>query len=377
VILIIADGLRADHMQTYGYGRPTTPHMQHLVATGAYEKFDNVHSFCAESNCATVTLLSSRDANRIPSEPFTFAQVLKQHGYAIHMVMGGDQTNYYNKRALFGKVDSYFDGSMAEGYYMGDDSFVLPKTRELPKWNGKPTMLQFHFMSPHIMGTRLPAYQMFKPSETYAGKVEGPPEQRHTNFYDNGVLQFDAFVQQVLATVRSKQYLDNAIVIITSDHGESLGDKGRYMHGWGVHQPLLHIPLLISGMKPRPPQVGGGQPFIAQSDIMPTILHELGMPLPQTWIGKPIHALQSRATNTDLVRFEMHDFAGVFDGRELGRRWKYAVNRHTKEEFVYDLAQDPQEKNNLLLLVPVALADEWRRHVPPELPQQAAGKPMR
>ena len=363
VVLIVADGLRSDNMQSYGYQRTTTPYFERMRSRNQWEQFNDVHSYCAESNCGMASLLSSRDANRVATVPFTLVEVLQRHGYAVHMIMGGDQTNYYNKRALFGNVDSFFDGSMASGYYSADDSFLVPKTKELSEWNGKPTMLQFHFMSTHILGKRIGTYKRFTPSETYAGVITGVPEPRYTNYYDNGVVQFDDYVRQVLETLRAKKYLDNAIVIVTSDHGESLGEKGQIMHGYGVHEPVLRIPLMIAGLAPRPGKAIGTTPFIAQQDIAPTVLHELGMTLPTSWTGQPIQLLEAAGKNRGLLHFAMHEHAGVYDGREAGRQWKYSVNNVSKEEFVYDLRVDPAEIHNLILKMPKALVDEWRRSV--------------
>ena len=105
------------------------------------------------------------------------------------------------------------------------------------------------------------------------------------------------------------------------------------------------------------------KPVIAQRDIAPTLLHELGMKVPASWTGQPIQRLQASGQNERLSHFAMHEFAGVFDGRQPGRRWKYIVNDYTKEEFVYDLGADPREMRNLLLKAPARLVDEWRRSV--------------
>jgi glucan phosphoethanolaminetransferase (alkaline phosphatase superfamily) len=368
VILIVADGLRADHLQPYGYPRPTSPYLERQVALGKLERFDNVHSTCSESNCSMASLLASRYVQQLPSDPFTLPQVLKLHGYKTVMILGGDQTNYYNKRLLFGKIDDYFDGSMATGYYMNDDSFVAARTRLLPQWDGKPAMLQFHLMSAHLLGKRLDAYRHFMPSASYARVSESAPQQRFTNFYDNGVLQYDDFVRQILETLGAKKYLDDAIVIITSDHGESLGERGLMAHANGVHEPVLHIPLLISGLK-APAQALVGAPFLSQIDIAPTVLQELGMPIPESWRGTSLRLPQAERRNRELTDFQMYDFRGLFDGRQAGTSWKYWINRHTKEEFVFDLVRDPLELNNIVWQVPVGLRDEWRKHIASDLPR--------
>ena len=366
VVLIVADALRADHLSAYGYARPTSPWLQQQVARGQLQRYENVHSVCSESNCAMAGLLASRYVPQLPSDPFTLPQVLKLHGYKIVMIMGGDQTNYYNKRSLFGKVDDYYDGSMATGYYMNDDSFVTERTKQLPEWNGKPTMLQFHLMSAHLLGKRLDAFKKWIPVKSYGGKTRGEPEPQYTNFYDNGVLQYDDFLRQILETLRAKKYLDDAIVIVTSDHGDSLGDRGIFSHAKNVHEALIHIPLLMSGLGAVPRSLAV-KPFISQIDIAPTVLNELDMAVPATWVGTPMHATLEAGRNKELILFKQFEFAGVFDGRESGKLWKYWLNNYSKEEFVYRLDRDPKEKNNVLWQAPPELLQQWRTRAMPAL----------
>lgn len=362
VVLIVADALRADHLAAYGYGRPTSPWLNQQLALGKLKRYDNAHSVCSESNCAMAGLMASRHVAQLPSNPFTLPQVLKQHDYKIVMILGGDQTNYYNKRSLFGKVDDYFDGSMATGYYMNDDRFVAARTKQLPDWDGKPTMLQFHLMSSHLLGKRIDAYRTWAPTKSYSGKSRGWPEPEYTNFYDNGVLQYDDFVRQILETLKDKNYLDDAIVILTSDHGDSLGERGLFAHSTSVHNAVLHIPLLMSGVaeNARPEAM---QPFVSQIDIGPTVLHELGMQIPATWAGTAISPMMEAGRNKDLIYFKQFEFAGVFDGREPGKLWKYWLNNYSKEEFVYRLDLDPAESNNVVWQAPPELLQEWRKRV--------------
>ena len=59
-------------------------------------------------------------------------QVLKLHGYRIHMILGGDHTNFYGLKELYGNVDTYFDGSQAPEYFKNDDRLVVDRTKALP-----------------------------------------------------------------------------------------------------------------------------------------------------------------------------------------------------------------------------------------------------
>lgn len=363
VVLIVVDALRPDHLESYGYARATSPYLKSLVDQGKFSMIENVHSSCSASSCGLASLAGGRYAHQHPSNPFTLSQVLQLHGYSIRMLMGGDHTNFYNLREVYGKVDSYFDGSMATGYYMNDDSFLLDQTRQLQAWSGKPVMLQYHLMSSHVMGKRLDAYKKFTPSKSYATSMNSAPKQEFTNFYDNGVRQTDAMIEQLLKILGEKKYLDDAIVVITADHGDGLGEKGKMSHARGVDEEVLRIPLLIAGLPSSPAMAAPARPFIAQADIAPTILHGLGLPVPASWTGVALQVRQQSGRNTDLVHFRMNEYAGVFDGRAQGPQWKYWINLRTREEFLFDLSRDPHEHDNALVKASSELRHEWREAV--------------
>src|SRR5690606_22898659 len=97
------------------------------------------------------------------------------------------------------------------------------------------------------------------------------------NFYDNGVFQFDYYVGEVLDQLKSKGYLENALVVITADHGEALGDHGEFGHAKGVWFPVQHVPLIMLRFGYEPPSAIEQPAMASQIDIAPTILHELGM----------------------------------------------------------------------------------------------------
>ena len=105
------------------------------------------------------------------------------------------------------------------------------------------------------------------------------------NFYDNGVVRSDAVIAELLAQLKEKGYLQDALVVITADHGESLGEHGLYHHANSVREEVLRIPLVFIayGSPLRlPPQV---RDFASQVDIAPTILKELGLPGRQTGLA--------------------------------------------------------------------------------------------
>ncbi|MDP2226074.1 MAG: sulfatase [Moraxellaceae bacterium] len=355
IIIILPDALRQDHMSLYGYERDTTPWLRRMGEAGKLIKFDHAHSTCAETTCAHASMLGSRHIREFPQKIFSLQEVLKRNGYFTRMIISGDHVNFYNIREIYGELDDYYDGSMAPGYYINDDQLVLDKTSSLPEWNGQPTFIHYHLLSNHVLGKKFKTHQPWTPFKPYYGITRSAPRQDYTNFYDNGVLQTDAVIQQLLETLKAKGYLDNALVVITSDHGDGLGEHQLMNHTNSVYQEALHVPLVFIPYGYASSIRNDAQPLTSLIDIAPTILTETGIPIPATWKGSPLQ----KDINRRHLFFMMQPQEGLYDTQGEGR-WKYWRNRITGEEFVFDLKADPGEKNNLVHSVPPAKKQEWR-----------------
>ncbi|MES2296408.1 MAG: sulfatase-like hydrolase/transferase [Pseudomonadota bacterium] len=357
LVLIVLDALRVDHMSVYGYARDTTPYLRELDRQGKLALSSQTRATCSESTCAMASLVSGRYSHLVPPQPFTLHQVLKRHGYRIRMVLGDNLSNIYRPEDLFGKVDDYFDGGMARGWYMNDDGFILQRTAAMPAWDGQPTLLQLHLMATHTLGQRAPQYQRFAPVKKYAGSVSGQPDQRYTNYYDNGVVQGDAELKVLLATLADKGYLRDALVVITSDHGESLGEHGLFSHTNSVYEQVLHIPLMYLRFKNDVAQAARHiDAFNSQVDIAPTILQQFGMPIPASWAGLPL----ASARKADFTFYQMDPYLGLYDHRASQHLWKYWIDTRHHKEYAFDVMHDPKEEHELLAAVPAALKASWR-----------------
>lgn len=365
IVLIVVDALRPGNMSVLGYGRPTTPFLSQAAASGQAQTVTGMHASCAESGCGLLSLGSSVYVHAFPSRPFTLQEALQRHGYRVHMILGGDHVNFYGLRKIYGDVDSFFDGSMAKGFFQNDDSLVLARVAGLPRWSGEPTMFQFHLMSAHRLGKRMgrpPAYVPAEPYRAYRNRPTSGAGQvlpETVNYYDNGVLQSDAVIAEVLGKLKNKGYLEDALVVITADHGEALGEHGMYGHSNSVHEELLRIPFVLLSYGRPPPSLAGHTRNAAQVDVAPTILAELGMPRPATWVGVP---LQERHT-APFSHFMQGRDEGLLDARDPSRLWKYWRNQQTREEYAFDLSKDPHELVNLMSAVPPALKSEWAREM--------------
>ena len=367
IILIVVDALRSDHMGLFGYPRDTTPNMTRIATSASLRKAGIVHSSCADSSCGLLSLASSRFVHQFPARPFTLQEVLKQNGYRVHMILGGDHTHFYGLRKIYGAVDSYFDGASTNRYYVNDDDLVLDRLASFPSWDGTPTMIQFHLMSVHVLGARYKSSNNYLPASNYAAHADrriatrGETSSEAVNYYDNGVAQADAIIGRMLSLLADKGYLKNTLVIITGDHGEGLGEHGYYAHANNVFEQVLRIPVVFLSFGYRPTTPIDVRHDASQVDIAPSILEELAIPRPATWIGVPLQSPQG----SEFTYFQEKLDAGVFDHRDPTHIWKYFINTRSGKEVAFDISTDPQESVDRLAAVAPPLSGEWRAKVLP------------
>jgi glucan phosphoethanolaminetransferase (alkaline phosphatase superfamily) len=352
LVVIVVDALRADHMGVYGYARDTTPTLSRLERAGLVRKAASMRSSCASSTCGLLSLSSSKFVHQFSARPITLHEVLRRHGYRAHMILSGDHGSFYGLREAYGALDSYYDGQSARMLsYMNDDQLVLERLATFPQWDGAPVMLQLHLMSAHILGRggKAPPQGLFPPAP-------GDRSAAMVDNYDFGVRRADAAIGEILRLLQDKGYLGNALVAVTADHGEALGEHGLFNHTNNVREEVLKIPfILISYGEARRPPIDGTA-FSAQVDIAPTLLSELGFARPSTWVGEPLQQGISRPFSF----FQQQDYVGLFDHREPAEVWKYWTNTRTGEEFAFNLRRDPHEHSNLLGEVPPERLREWR-----------------
>lgn len=364
IILIVVDALRPENMGLYGYERNTTPYLSRLAEQGKIRRADIAHAVCAESSCGLLAIAASNYVHEFSRNPITLQEVLRKHGYEVHMLLSGDHTSFYGLKGMYGPVDSYFDATSATEYYGNDDRMVLSRLEQLSPWDGTPTMLQLHLMSAHTLGMRflepsfLPEVNFSLPRSPFRdGKLGRVAEA--VNFYDNGVIQTDLVIEKVFRSLEEKGYLEDALILITADHGEALGEHNMYLHAHGVYEPILRIPLIMIEMEGSGDASDKEATFPSQVDFAPSILYELGMPIPETWSGKP---MQDGASRT-FTFFQQGREVGLVDHRRTPELWKYWIDEWGGEEYVFEIVNDPGEKNNRVYEVPAGIMEEWRSEI--------------
>lgn len=234
---------------------------------------------------------------------------------------------------------------------------------KMNKKNSEPFFLWTHLMVPHspylpdkpftgTFGGDTNEFASFESQKNFFGKEYVPENQplidRLRLRYDENILYADAAFGKYINSLRELGRLDDSIVIISADHGES------FSHGWQGHsgvklyQPLVHIPLLIH----LPGQKQGQRiaTTVSQTDVAPTILDLLGYSVPAWMDGRSLKKAFEGKQLTTIPVFTMN-----LDGNPIKNKvLKGSVAVYYEDykllnsgEF-YNLRNDPDENNNLL-----------------------------
>ncbi len=335
IILIVVDAMRPDHFGFTGYPRKLTPFLDALVESGKLQVAGAAYAASSSTFGGLMSILRSRHVFNMHTRAFALHDVLKKAGYRVHFLLSGDHVHYSSLKYYFGNgMDTFADGSSWKGYALNDDSGLLATLQSMPDFDGTPSFIYFHLMSVHEAGIRHPESEVYQPAAGALGDVE-----KFTNHYDNGLFQADQMIRDLISELDRKGFLKNSLVVITSDHGQSLGEKGFFGHAKNLNREELAIPLLVLDSE------GKNIPnfrMVRQVDIAPTILDRIGLPIPESWDGVSLYRQPS-------ARFSYHqllDKYGIIDSTDE-RTLKYTFDADHGTEELYDLSADPAEMNNL------------------------------
>jgi glucan phosphoethanolaminetransferase (alkaline phosphatase superfamily) len=332
VVLIIVDALRAQNLKQYGYSRDTMPYFDQLASEVDSARIERTYSACNESTCGIIAIAASRFVHAIVPRMITMSEVLRASGYRNYYLVSGDHTNFYGLREFYGANDGYVDGTTQHQRHLNDDRNILEGLQRLPLSPEQPFLLHIHLKSTHALGIRFSDDTPYQPSENYTRLVmTGAPTDLDPtpfiNYYDDGIRQTDAVIRRIVEHLRQRGVLDDTLLVLTGDHGESLGEGGKWSHANSVAENALHVPLtILSFGQPLSPTLHERRTAF-QVDIAPTVLTELGAGVPATWQGT---ALQ-QAPVERLSFFSQGQAYGLYQAEPDGgvlKYWHDADGRH-------------------------------------------------
>lgn len=337
VLLVTVDTLRPDALGWVA-GRNATPEIDRLAAEGA--RFAGAISPVPLTLPAHVSILTGlepprhgvRDNGHVlgPGVP-TLAEELRAQGYRTAAFVSG-----YPLRALFGLGRGFdkYDDALAERGGQFQDRPAAETVRAALAWltsepRRGPFFLWVHFYDPHDPYTP-PA----------ACRRPGPRGD-----YDGEVACVDAALGELRRAVAARAP-GALLTVLTSDHGESLGEHGEDTHGFFVYDSTLRVPLLLH----FPGRVRPGAPALAPRlvDVAPTLLDLLGLRPDRPTDGVSLRpTLEGRRQELPPAYFEtLQPFLGYgwapLSGLQAGR---FKLIDAPRPE-LYELASDPGETRN-------------------------------
>lgn len=347
LILITIDALRSDQLNVYGSTADNTPFLSSLFKKHQLQKYDVAHSICTLSFCGLLGILRSNYWSGLKKPSPTISDALKANNYQTIFLLGGDHTNFAGIRKFYGNnIDFYKDGSMDFASYPNDDFEVLKWVRDIDLKNSQSSFMFIHLMSVHEAGLRHEQFKKWQPSIVPLVSsllMSSTPDKEYgvvyRNNYNNGILQADAMVRKIFEELKNKGILDNALVIISADHGEYLGEFNRFHHEQEPYEPVSRIPLLVyDPLNPHYPD----RKLASQVDIGPTLLYAIGANIPLSWQGIPLQTKISR-TSVSIESGEVSGTVALINGK----KYKFLKKRDDRTEWLFDLNTPEAETRNI------------------------------
>jgi arylsulfatase A-like enzyme len=395
VLLVTIDTLRADHVSAYGYTVRTTPRLDRLAREGVL--FEQAYAGIPVTGPSHAMLMTGRAARalglvrngyRLRPGTETLAGMLKDKGWSTAAVVSafplsrrfGFATGFdaYDDKFLLG--ESSFRTARWEGRTLREpyDRRADATTRRAAAWleqrrADEPFFLWVHYFDPHTPYDAPAAWRL---------PAAGDDGTRLRAAYDAEIRFVDDALGKLLDVLETRGRAQDTLVVVTSDHGEGLGDHGQLEHGPLVYEEAVRVPLVARF--PQRLTAGVRCPGeVELMDVAPTVLELLGQPARQGLQG---HSLVPRARGEPDDPRHVVIMQGEYDegadetvfGVRQGRT-KYIETRRAgavRSRELYDLGSDAAERRDLAGVDPeraqrlAAVLQAWRRAIGPPRPDK-------
>ena len=380
------DSLRADHMSCYGYRRLTTPHIDRFAQEGVlFERTYSPHipttsgygSMLTGTDCFTNQVVALRHKGPMRPEVKTMAEVLRDAGYNTSCVgfTGNPASRGFDTYLDYPAWGSWDEGRSPKAQRLND--VAVPELERLIDAD-EPFYVLLRHMDPHApylppqpyerifyhgdetdpANTSMEPVLSFKPFRDFLASWM-PPGITDKEYviaqYDGAVAYMDAAIQTLLTLLEARGVLEDTIVVMNSDHGETLYDHECFFDHHGIYDVTLHVPLIIR-YPSRLPQGARVAGYNQQKDLMPTLLE-----LADVDPGAEVRGQFDGRSLLPMVRGEVASHEGSFYITECTwmrkhgwRTPEWKMIRALEPDFhgkpsveLYNLVVDPDENHNL------------------------------
>jgi arylsulfatase A-like enzyme len=283
LLLNTIDTLRPDRLGCYGSPYLQTPTIDRLAAAGVVFRRAFAHTPLTLPSPANILLGTTPLAHgvhdngifMVPEGLPTLATFLKQNGYATGAFIGAFPLD---SRFGLNRGFDVYDESYGSGTAMMDFNFVERKAEAVVgsalAWlDGRPGpwFVWVHCCDPH---------QPYEPPEPFLTRFKNDP-------YSGEVAYVDAALAKLFGFLEDSRQAGRTVVVLTGDHGQSLGEHGEATHGYFAYNSTIWVPLIISAPTIKPGRVEAN---VCHIDIFPTVCDLLGLDCPVFLQGRSLLA---------------------------------------------------------------------------------------
>ncbi len=350
VLLVTIDTLRADALGAYGQQRPTSPWFDRLARAGVL--FESAHAHNVVTLPSHTNILTGRwpfdhgvrenAGFRVPAQLDTLATLLKARGYATAAFVSGFplDSRFGLERGFDVYDDAFADSAGVSGPLALPERAAADTAARARRWWDQefsgPRFAWVHFYDPHAP---------YRPVTPFAATFADAP-------YLGEVAAADAALGTLVEPLLAQGRSGRTLVIVTADHGESLGEHGERTHGLFAYEATLRVPLVV--FAPRLLRARVVRTPARHVDLLPSVLDALALPTPA--------GLSGRSLLSAAAGHEATDAPSYFEALSamLGRGWAplYGVLSQGRKYVdlplpeMYDLTRDPHELTNLVAVEP-------------------------
>jgi len=382
ILFIGIDSLRADRLSCYGYHRLTTPHIDLFAQGGTlfertYSPFipttSGYGSMLTGMDVISTQMVALRHQGPLRSEVQTLPEILRDQGYHTTCVgfTGNAAARGFDKYIDFPGWGSWNEGRSPKAQNL--NAVTIPELKRLAKKRA-PFLLFLRHMDPHAPylppepfermfyhgnecdpeNHTMDPVMSFKPFRDFFASWM-PPGITDKDYviaqYDGAVAYMDACLQTIFTALEDLDLVDNTIVVLNSDHGETLYDHDCFFDHHGMYDQTLHVPLILRypGRIPAGKRVAG---YNSHKDLLPTLMELAGIESVIAFDGRSLLPMVRGEVASHESEFYITECTWMRKHGWRTPQWKLIEALEPDFHFkpaveLYNLVEDPGELVNL------------------------------